>query len=238
VPQPSNLDRSKADTGGSVAALWRRAPLWRTTVGVAALATTAGVICWAELDTPAPSRDIVPMTAAHETQNHLIAAANPPSTPDTASRSPPPAVNERIAIPAIPGALSDSLSAEEEQTLASCHPHLLLAPPAMPQVDVNGVQQPNLAHIKIHFWVNGAGAVTRTLATEVTYGTPAEQQAEIEYVKALTFSVPNTADCRSRQMELIGDISERRDAAGTWASYARLYPHLAFGANGALMRLD
>jgi hypothetical protein len=108
----------------------------------------------------------------------------------------------------------------------------------MPQIDVNEVPQPNLSHIKVHFWVNGAGVVTRTLPTEATYGTPAEQQAELAFLQALRFSVPDTRDCRIRQMELIGDIAERREVTGHWATYARLYPRLAFGPTGTLQRAD
>jgi hypothetical protein len=44
--------------------------------------------------------------------------------------------------------------------------------------------------------------------------------------------VPKTAECRIREMELIGDYFEMRNAAGQWATYVRLYPRLSFDTDG------
>ena len=108
----------------------------------------------------------------------------------------------------------------------------------MPQIDATTVANPNLGHIKVHFWVDGAGTVTRELVTQGTLGTPAEQQAEAAYAKGLSFSLPNTPECRTREVEVIGDFFEQRDRTGQWATYLRLYPRFSFGNTGALLRRD
>ena len=108
----------------------------------------------------------------------------------------------------------------------------------MPQIDVAQIPAPNLGHIKLHLWVNGAGFVTRELVTAATFGTPAELQAETAFAKELTFVLPDTKECRSREVEVIGDFSERREASGQWATYVRLYPRLIFNNTGSLERAD
>jgi hypothetical protein len=125
----------------------------------------------------------------------------------------------------------------EEQNLAACHPGLIQAP-QMPQIDVANVAAPNLAHLKYHLWVNGAGSVVRVAKTAANYGTPQEWDAEQAFISAMRFSVPQTQSCRVRQMELIGDVFETREKDGRWASYIRLYPRLSFAPGGALQRRD
>jgi len=119
-----------------------------------------------------------------------------------------------------------------------CHPHLLHAPTSMPQIDVAHVAEPTLGHIKLHLWVNGAGVVAREVLSAATFGTPAERQAEAAFAKELTFSLPNTKECRSREVEVIGDFFERREPTGRWGTYVRLYPRFTFDNAGTLQRAE
>jgi hypothetical protein len=216
------------------AALWRRAPLFRAAAVGAATVTLAAAVFWAESQRPEP-----PATAIHSvapSAEHRALAPPPPSAPDSgapSTSSPQPsgtasAAHVAAAIPA---------SDEEEQILATCHPHLLHAP-SMPQIDVANVPAPNLGHIRMHFWVNGAGTVTRETVTAATLGTPTEQQAAADFGNQLTFVLPNTKDCRSREVEVIGDFFEQRGPSGQWQTLVRLYPRLTFGPTGALQRAD
>ena len=91
----------------------------------------------------------------------------------------------------------------------------------------------SLGHIKVHFWVNGAGLVTRQVLTATSYAPPAERQAHLDFTKGLTFTVPNTAEYRVRELELIGDFFEM-NAEGRWSTFVRLYPQLSFDADGAM----
>jgi hypothetical protein len=137
-----------------------------------------------------------------------------------------------------PTPMSVSASDEEEQTLAACHPHLTGERSSLPQIDVQNTPQPNLGHMKIHMWVNGAGSVTRDMISEANYGSPEEQQAALAYASRLTFTLPNTKECRSREVEVIGDVFESRDAGGKWSTYVRLYPKLFFNNAGILQHTD
>jgi hypothetical protein len=135
--------------------------------------------------------------------------------------------------PAVVAQVADPRAAEDAQ-LARCHPHLIQRSTAMPQVDVSQMADPGLGHIKVHFWVNGAGLVTREVLTAATYATDAERQAELNFTKDLTFTVPNTAESRVRQMELVGDFFEMKGSTGQWDTFVRLYPRLSFDTDGVV----
>jgi hypothetical protein len=216
-------DKDSLAATGAVRTLWQRAPWWRTTLIAAGVLTVAAIAFKAEdsLVASAP-------TEARVEQSRPTPAPLPVATmlqPST-SAAPPSA-------PAAVVAAKEQAESDEE-TLAACHPHLAGGPHVMPQIDVAGLPQPNLGHIKLHLWVNGAGVVVRDMITESSIGTPAEQQAEIQYAKQLTFSLPNTRECRSREVEILGDVFEARQANGAWATYVRLYPRLYFNSAGVL----
>ena len=46
----------------------------------------------------------------------------------------------------------------------------------------------------------------------------------MHYIKDLTFSVPNTPECRARQMELIGNFVEALGSTGEWTTLTELHP--------------
>jgi hypothetical protein len=221
------------DSGSESAAasqLWRRAPIWRAVLVAAVLTSATGIYLATQSSSgpsasPAIAAPLIPQTAPTAPAGPP-APTQPQTTPATPSQS-----------PSVPVATSQPSEEEEEQNLAACHPGLVQAPP-MPQIDVADVAAPNLAHIKYHFWVNGAGSVVRVVKTAANYGTPQEWDAEQGFISAMRFSVPQTQSCRVRQMELIGDVFETREKDGRWVSYIRLYPRLSFAPGGALQRRD
>jgi hypothetical protein len=228
-------NESRAEEG-AFASLWRRAPLWRVAAVGAAVVTLAALVLWAESQHAEPQGFAVHSVEPLPVQNAIAPAVSPgvpDSGPPTVSLPHPVAVGP----PAVAVAPAIQASDEEEQILATCHPHLVHAP-SMPQIDVANVPAPNLGHIKMHFWVNGSGAVTRETVTAATLGTPAEQQAEVAFANQLTFALPNTRECRSREVEVIGDFFEQRAPSGQWSTYVRLYPRLTFGTTGALQRAE
>lgn len=217
------------------ASLWRRAPFFRAATMGAATLTLAAAVFWAESQRTEPP-------------NTTIRSAAPPSRSRAIGPPPPLSASELGAAttssPQRSGtesttsvASATAVAGEEEQILATCHPHLMHAP-SMPQIDVANVPAPNLGHIKMHFWVNGAGTVTRETVTVATLGTPAEQRAAADFGRQLTFALPNTKDCRSREVEIIGDFFEQRGRSGQWETFVRLYPRLTFGPIGTLQRAD
>ena len=233
-----DVNAANSSNESAFATLWRRAPLWRATFVGASIVTLAAAVFWSEsLETLPPAAASAhsgiapaPTMSAPQASQRRTAAPDPSAT--TASRltdGGPSVAQSSAAAP---------VSDEEEQLLATCHPHLVRTPSSMPQIDVATLSEPNLGHIKMHFWVNGAGVVTREVLTAATFGTPAEQQAEAAYARGLTFSLPNTKECRSREVEVIGDFFEQRDPRGQWATYVRLYPRLSFSNTGMLERRD
>src|SRR5271154_4446812 len=190
-------EKPRAQVGnGSVRELWRRAPVFRGLVYVAASISIAAVSGSREAGqvAPQPNQSVTPVTQPE---------ALPVPQQAVQGREPEPlplAVQKPMAA-AQPG----PSVAEEDAQRARCHPHLIPISAAMPQIDVSQMADPSIGHIKVHFWVSGAGLVTREVLTATTYATAAERQAELDFTKGLTFTVPNTAECRVREMELIGD---------------------------------
>lgn len=149
--------------------------------------------------------------------------------PDPVTAAPPRLTPPYALVPA------DDQSAEAQ---ARCHPGLLPSPSPMPQIDVSGLPDPGIGHMKFHFWVDGSGAVTRAELTAATFGTDLERQSELDYLKVLRFGVPPLPECRNRQMELIADFFVKRGASGRFATFARLYPRNVYSASGVLERRE
>lgn len=108
----------------------------------------------------------------------------------------------------------------------------------MPQIDIAASADPRSGHIKSHFWVNGAGAVTWEQGVAPRFDTVAEQDAERGYIQALTFSVPQTSECSRRELELVGDFFVAQEATEPWATFVRLSRRNVSDAAGALRRSD
>jgi hypothetical protein len=115
---------------------------------------------------------------------------------------------------------------------------LLSGPATLPQIDVSQMPDPGAGHLKVHFWVNGGGLVTRELLTSGNFATPEERQAELAYTNGLIFRVPDTTECSSREMELVGDYFEMKGVTEQWATYVKLYPRLTLGNNGVVQSRD
>lgn len=221
----------------SVSELWRRAPAFRGLVYLAASISLVGAIALS-LDYGSEG------TAALSSPEALKSARQPGTTVTSKPQAlpmPQPAVQSNKSEPAsLPDqspavvAQVSASGAEEDAQLARCHPHLMPGSAAMPQIDVSRMADPSLGHIKVHFWVNGAGLVTREVLTATTYATTEERQAELNFTKGLTFTVPNTAACRVREMELVGDFFEMKGSTGQWATFVRLYPRLSFDTDGVV----
>lgn len=216
--------------------LWKRAHWWRATLIAATVLSVAAIAIRAERGSEqfSPPVDLAvraqPMPESHPPLSQKqVPSGSPTATNELSS----PQKELPVPTPAPVGA-----SDEEEQTLATCHPHLTGERSSLPQIDVQNMPQPNLGHMKIHMWVNGAGSVTRDVISEANYGSPAEQQAAMVYASRLIFSLPNTRECRSREVEVIGDVFEGRVASGKWSTYVRLYPKLFFNNAGILQRAD
>jgi hypothetical protein len=209
--------------------LWTRAPGFRRITYLAAASSL--IAGWAFVfnqsvavpeaaKSAAPSVQVEPAVKATQANPHAP-GMQPQTRPDPA---PQPVVAAQAK--------------DEDEILARCHPHLIPVRNPVPQIDVSGIQDPSLGHLKVHFWVNGAGVVTREALTGATYSTVQEQQAELAFTKGLTFTVPQTAECRVREIEVIGDYYEMKEEGGKWGTIVKMYPRLSFSPDGALQMRD
>jgi hypothetical protein len=53
------------------------------------------------------------------------------------------------------------------------------------------------------------------------------QEEALHYVKGLTFQVPNTEQCRTREIEIIGEFRGSPDTIGEWATVLEIRPRYA-----------
>jgi hypothetical protein len=149
-----------------------------------------------------------------------------------------PASVEPTASEPLAASPSVATSGDQDRALAACHPHLVHAPDIVPQVDTTNVPLPGRLHMKIHLWVNGGGLVVRSQLVTADLGTEVEQQAAVGYMRGLHFEVPESLDCRSREIELIGDVFEAPTSSGDWVTLVRVYPRLSIDAGDALRTRD
>jgi hypothetical protein len=118
----------------------------------------------------------------------------------------------------------------EGRILADCHPHLT-GNSSVPNFDVSERPNPAAATLKVRFWVNGDGFVTQAIVTGANVVSADDREEALHYVKGLTFSVPNTVECRARQIELIGNFLESRGSTGEWTTLFAVHPRFTFDGN-------
>jgi hypothetical protein len=122
------------------------------------------------------------------------------------------------------------------QILAACHPHLRLEPTSVPNIEPNDNYNMAGVKLKVRFWVNGDGFVTRSFVIGFTVVSAADQQTELDFVQHLTFTVPGTEECRAQPLEMIGNFSESREAAGEWATVLEIHPLYSFEGSQVVQR--
>jgi hypothetical protein len=116
----------------------------------------------------------------------------------------------------------------EAEILAKCHPHLGSNATMVPNINVSATPNPLAVSLKVRFWVNGNGFVTQAFVTGGNIYSIEDREDALHYIRGLTFTVPNSAECRSRQMELIGNFIEARGAAGDWSTTVDLRPRYSW----------
>ncbi len=113
------------------------------------------------------------------------------------------------------------------RTLADCQPHLDSVHESVPNMDMSSYFNPAAVQLKVRFWVNGNGFVTQEFVTGANVVTPADQETELDYVRHLTFQVPDTEGCRSRKLEMIGNFYESRESGNEWSTVFEIRPRYA-----------
>jgi hypothetical protein len=137
------------------------------------------------------------------------AAAAAASPPDERPAGPQPLRNERTI-------------------LAECHPDLVPNTPSVPKFDVSRAPRPWTVSLKVRFWVNSDGFVTKAFALGGNVNNSLDQEAALSYTKSLTFRVPNSDDCRGREIEILGEFKESADAGGEWQTILEMHPRYAY----------
>jgi hypothetical protein len=162
-----------------------------------------------------------PLVAAIAVLVHFSHYGNPsppaaPTTADKVAAAPPTAVDQPSS-----GA---GQRTGESQILAACQPHLGPNTASVPNIDVGERPNPAAVRLKVRFWVNGEGFVTQAFVSGANSYSAADQETALDYIKVLTFLVPNTPECRARKMEVIGNFLESRGSNGGWETVLDMYP--------------
>jgi hypothetical protein len=129
-----------------------------------------------------------------------------------------------VAIPTATQAVAAQEHRGPAQVIADCQPHLRAPPLSVPNIEVTDRFNMAAVRLTVRFFVNSDGFVTRAFVTGFTVTTAADQEAELDFVQHLTFTVPQTAECRSRELEMIGNFTESRESGGAWATVFDVSP--------------
>jgi hypothetical protein len=148
-----------------------------------------------------------------------------PSTPR--STSDPATAGMATSAAALPADRRAAPRTSEQMILAECHPDLTPNTASVPRFDVGRFSRPSAASLKVRFWVNGDGFVTKAFMAGGSITDAQDQEEALHYVKGLIFQVPNTDQCRTREIEIIGEFRESADAAGEWATVLEIHPRYA-----------
>jgi hypothetical protein len=140
-----------------------------------------------------------------------------PSAPRAAS-------DPTTAAAALPADRHAAPHTSEQMILAACHPDLSPNTASVPRFDVSRFPRPSAVSLKVRFWVNSDGFVTKAFMAGGSINDAQDQEEALHYVKGLIFQVPNTDQCRTREIEIIGEFRESADAAGEWATVLEIHP--------------
>jgi hypothetical protein len=143
------------------------------------------------------------------------------------SAVPAPDASRPVPAPSHPG---------RAQILAGCQPHLSEGSTVVPNIAVTDRYNMAAVRLKVRFWVNGDGFVTRAFVDGFTVATAGDQEAELDFVQHLTFTVPGTEECQTRSLEMIGIFSESRESGGEWATVLDVHPLYAFEGDQVVVR--
>ena len=122
------------------------------------------------------------------------------------------------------------------EILADCRPQLREGSTVVPNIETTDKYNMAAIKLKVRFWVNGNGFVTNAFVAGFTVATSADQEAELDFVQHLTFTVPDTQECRTRRLEMIGNFSESRESGGEWATVFEVHPLYAFEGDKVAVR--
>jgi hypothetical protein len=149
-----------------------------------------------------------------------------PSAPHAASD---PAAAAATATPATaaPGDRRAPSRTSEQTILAECHPDLSPNTASVPRFDVSRFPRPSTVSLKVRFWVNGDGFVSKAFYAGGSINDPQDLEEALHYVKGLIFQVPDKDQCRTREIEILGEFRESADAAGEWATVLEIHPRYA-----------
>jgi hypothetical protein len=115
----------------------------------------------------------------------------------------------------------------EQMILAECHPSLGPNTPSVPRLDVSRFPRPSAVSLKVRFWVNSDGFVTKAFLAGGSINDAQDQEEALHYVKGLIFQVPDMDQCRTREIEVLGEFRESSDATGEWATVLEIHPRYA-----------
>jgi hypothetical protein len=142
----------------------------------------------------------------------------------TLSASSTPSEAEAVAQAAVSPQAGAPPHLSTNRILADCQPHLGDVSISVPNIDVSDRPNPAAVQMKVRFWVNGDGFVTQVFVTGANVVVPADQETALDYVRHLTFEVPNTEECRTQRIEMIGSFLESKDSSGEWATVFEVHP--------------
>jgi len=153
--------------------------------------------------------------------HHRNAAGDAPAL----DQSSPPAAASQPPQPARPTQVSAI------RILAGCQPHLSQNSESVPNFDVDSRPNPAALQLKVRFWVNGDGFVIHPFMMGANAVRAPDQEAALDYVRHLTFSVPNTEECRVREMEMFGTFLEARESLGEWSTVFEVHPRYSMSGD-------
>jgi hypothetical protein len=116
------------------------------------------------------------------------------------------------------------------EVLASCAPELKETPTA-PTFEVDEHYSRAGVQMKVRFMVDGNGFVSNPYLQTTTVVTSQDQEAAMDYLRHLSFVVPNAEECRALKIPMVGLFQMSRDSAGEWITLFNAHPVYSFIGN-------
>jgi hypothetical protein len=115
------------------------------------------------------------------------------------------------------------------EVMAGCQPELGDNRLSVPNFEVDAERYNRVAvQMKVRFLVNGDGFVMNEYVSGATVVTPADQEAGLDYVRHLTFQVPDIEECQTLKIQMVGNFHLSKQAGDEWTTVFDAHPVYSF----------
>lgn len=115
--------------------------------------------------------------------------------------------------------------------LARCQPELKQSAAFVPTFEIDPRYNRAAVQLKTRFVVDRDGFVMNVYLVGTRVVSPADQEAAMDYVRHLTFETPDSEECKTIKMQMVGTFQMAKDSSDDWTTIFDVHPVYSFNGD-------